>query len=199
MSAQTFELARDIAAMLDTQKFPFPVHYVPQRHALEQTAPTQIHFMRSRHASDLVQAAQGQQRNPRKLNTRRIAVDCLIYASSTLPGAMLQEHEGLCDQIVDAVVCALDTWCTGGRAGEPEFVECRYLDTEELAELESWPGVVYLLRFRIGRGVTVQTFLGEAKPTGTAANVANTSQIFLAPHDGETDPEEACGRPEEEE
>jgi hypothetical protein len=193
MSAQTFELMRDCEAMLQAQKFPFPFYYVPARTRVDQTGPTQIHFMRSRQATDLIASPQGQQKNARRLYTRKLSVDVLVYAASTLPAAMLQEHEGLCDQIVDALVCAVDTWCTGGIAGEPEYVEMRYLDNDELQELEQWPGVVYLLRFRIGRGVTAKTFLGEAKPTGSAATVKNTSAISLASTSGEN-PEEACGR-----
>lgn len=196
MSNQIYEMSRDIAGLLDAQKFPFPVYYVPQRTKIEQTAPTQIHFARCRLASDLIGTPQGQQRNPRKVYTRKLCVDVLVYASSTLPGAMIQEHEDLCDQLVDALVCRIDEWCTATKAGEPEYVEMRYLTEEELQELEGWPGVVYLLRFRIGRGVTLKTFLGEGKPTGSPANVKNTSRISLANGPEENPPEEACGREE---
>ncbi len=189
---QIYEMSRDIADMLAAQKFPFEVRYVPERTEIEQTAPTQIHFSRCRLAPDLIGAPQGHQRNPRKSFTRKLAVDVLVYASSTLPGAMIQEHEDLCDQIVDALTCRIDEWCTGARAGEPEFVEMRYLTAEELQALEGWPGVVYLLRFRIGRGVTVRTFLGEGKPTGSAANISNTSEVTQATADEA--PETACGR-----
>lgn len=192
---QIYQMSLDIADMLATQKFPFEVRYVPERTEIEQTAPTQIHFSRCRLAPDLIGPPQGQQRNPRKLFTRKLAVDVLVYASSTLPGAMLQEHEDLCDQIVDALVCRLDEWCTGARAGEPDYAEMRYLTAEELQGLEGWPGVVYLLRFRVGRGVTVRTFLGEGKPTGSAANIRNTSEVTSTTTGDET-PETACGREE---
>jgi hypothetical protein len=192
MSNQIYEMSRDIAGMLAAQKFPFEVRYLPERTMIEQTAPTQIHFSRCRLASDMIGSPSGQQRNPRKLYTRKLAVDVLVFASSTHPGAMIQEHEDLCDQIVDALTCRIDEWCTGARAGEPEYVEMRYLTVEELQGLEGWPGVVYLLRFRIGRGVTVRTFLGEAKPTGSAASFTNTSEVTLA--GSEELPEEACGR-----
>jgi len=181
MSAQVFEMSRDIDGMLAERKFPFPFYYVPERAQIAQTAPTQIHFMRSREATDLVGAPQGQQKNPRKVYTRRLAVDVIVYAAATDPGAMLQEHEGLCDQIVDALVCAIDTWCTHGKAGEPEYLEMRYLSAAELGGLEAWPGVVYLLRFRIGRGVTAKTYLGEAKPTAAIQNIDTSYTVALAP------------------
>lgn len=192
MSNQVYEMSRNIGEMLDEQKFPFEVRYVPERTQIEQTAPTQIHFTRCRVAPDLIGAPQGQQRNPRKSYTRKLCVDVLVYASSTLPGAMIQEHEDLCDQLVDALVVRVDEWCTAARAGEPEYVEMRYMGVDELPGLEGWPGVVYLLRFRIGRGVTRKDFLGEGRPTGSPAHVKNTSQVKVAGTDDL--PETACGR-----
>jgi len=196
MSNQIYEMSRDIAGLLAAQKFPFEVRYVPERTAIEQTAPTQIHFSRCRLAPDLIGTPRGQQRNPRKVYTRQLCVDVVVYASSTLAGAMIQEHEDLCDQLVDALVCRIDEWCTATKALDPDYVEMRYLTVEELQGLEGWPGVAYLLRFRVGRGVTLRTFVGEGKPTGTPANVKNTSNVLLANGPDDAPPENACGREE---
>ena len=181
MSNQIYEMALNIGEMLAAQKFPFPIYYVPQRTTVDQTGPTQIHFTRCRQASDLIGAPRGQQRNPRKMYTRQLCVDVLVYASSTLPGATIQEHEDLCDQLVDALVCRIDEWCTATKALDPDYVEMRYLTVEELQGLEGWPGVAYLLRFRIGRGVTAKTYLGEAKPTAAIQNIDTSYTVALAP------------------
>lgn len=175
------------------RKFPFPIVYGPELHK-RGSFDTTVVFQRDESQNDTIGSPQGFQRNPRKHYTRKLAVEVRIYAKSSLPDAMIGDHERLCEQLVDALCVLLDEWCTEAKAGEPEFSEARYLRAAELEEeFQSWPGRVYVLRFRVGRGVTARDYLGEAQPQGTMTGFQNTTQIrrFAAPDDPA---ETGCGR-----
>lgn len=158
---------------LETRKFPFPVLYGPEQHKRE-SFDTTIVLERDEANNDTFGPAQGFVRNPRKHYTRKLAVLATIYAKSSLPQAMVGDHERLAEQLVDALSVSIDEWCSEAKAGEPEFTESRYLRRDELGELETWPGRVYVLRFKIGRGVMARNYLGEGEPT---ASLADKSQI----------------------
>lgn len=196
-----YEMHRDITETLRSRKFPFPVYYGPERHKRDRF-DTSIIFERDRGSSDVVEPVKGAQRNPRKREVRELAAMATIFAKSTLPGALIGEHERLCEQLVDAVIIALEEWGTATGAGYIPITEAKYLSAAEfLAELEApaqismfegWPGVVYRLKFRVPRGMRVETFLGEAQPTGAAAGVSNTTNVRLVGQE-DGDPAVGCG------
>jgi hypothetical protein len=165
-----------LAERLTARKFPFPVVYGPEQHDRD-AFDTTIVFQRDESVNDTIGSPQGQQRNPRKHYTRKLAVVATIYAKSTEPNAMIGDHEWLCEQLVDAVTVALDEWCSEAKAGEPEYGEMRYLRREEMGKLETWPGRAYVVRFKIGRGVMARDYLGAAQPQGTMSGFSNTTQV----------------------
>jgi hypothetical protein len=183
-----------IAERLDARKYPFPVLYGPEQHKRD-SFDTSIVIERDEKNSDTFGAPQGFVRNPRKAYTRKLAVLATIYAKSSLPQAMIGEHERLAEQLVDALAVAIDEWCSEAKAGEPEYTESRYLRRDELGDLETWPGRVYVLRFKIGRGVMARNYLGEGEPTGSLASksqIKNRTDVRrVAAPDGEL-PETGC-------
>jgi hypothetical protein len=171
-----YSMARDLEDRLRARKFPVRVIYGPER-TMREGYDTAIVLERDRGGSDTVRAATGVQNNARKLMTRGLAVRATIYAASTLPGAMVQDHEHLCEQLVDAVLVEIFQWQTGERAGALSIAEARYLAAADRNDVETWPGVVYVLRFAVPRAVFVKTFEGAAKPTYTLPGFQNRTNV----------------------
>jgi hypothetical protein len=177
-----YDFARDLETNMQARKFPVEVEYGPERLArLPNSAPL-IVVMRDRDGGDGVRGVQGVKQNPRRLMTRDIGVLALFFVQSTAEGARLEEHEALCDQIVDGFLCELYKWQSGGRAGVIDISRARYLPASALPFdwLETWPGVVYEVALRVSRGVYDVTFEGEARPTaGTLGGARNRTDVTL--------------------
>jgi hypothetical protein len=73
------------------------------------------------------------------------------------------------------------------------ITEARYLVASEYNDVETWPGVVYRLRFRVPRGVFAVTYEGSARPEQELAGFNNRTEARLAGSDPETPPEIGCG------
>jgi hypothetical protein len=121
--------------------------------------------------------------------TRMLAVSATIYARSSLPGAMVQDHEHVCEQFVDALLVSLYEWQASEQAGAISVSEARYLTAADRNDVETWPGVVYVIRFSVPRAVFALTYLGEAKPTGAASGVSSHTQVSAPGYA----PETGCG------
>lgn len=187
MSNQTYELARWIGAHLKDRKFPFRVIYAPERTDRKNPDPV-ILISRDFETSEKVTAPQGQQANGRKMRTRRVPLKVKIFARSTLDGARRIEHEELADYLVDALIIALEEWSSSERGGVIEYGEMAFMtkDELELEEPEGWSGVVYIMRFTIGRGVVKRDYLKQIRPTGTLTSASNRAEVRLDEND---DPE----------
>jgi hypothetical protein len=176
-----YALARDIDARLTARKFPVRVVYGPERTTREGYAPV-IVVERDRTASDTVGPPKGTQRNPRKYMTRTLAVSATIYAQSSLPGAMIQDHERSCEQLVDAFLVSLYEHLAAEQAGTISVSSARYLAASERNDVETWPGVVYVIKFFVPRAVLALDYTGEAKPTAAAPGFVNAVRVSI---DGE--------------
>jgi hypothetical protein len=176
------------------------VRYAPERTERSQHHPV-ILMSRDTDTSEKVGTAQGTQKNGRKMRTRRLPVKLKIYAKSSLEGARIEDHEELADYLVDAVVTALEIWSTSERGGGIEYGEMSFMTPDELlasgdltmsagGKPEGWPGVVYLMRFTIGRGVIERDYLKQVRPTATINGVGSTVEVRQVNEDGEPlDPE----------
>jgi hypothetical protein len=182
MSNQPYALSQWLDAELKKRKFPFRVKYAPERTDRANASNPVILFMRDAEASEKIEAPKGNQPNPNKRRTRRIPCKIKIYAASTLPGATLPEHEELADYLVDAIVIALDEWNSSESGGGIEFGEMAFLTPDELVDPttgkpESWPGVVFVIRFSIGRGVVKRDYLKQARPTAAINGTGSTVEV----------------------
>jgi hypothetical protein len=180
-----YEMARDVGARMLARKFPVLVVYGPERMQRESYDPI-IVIERDRGGSDGLAAASGQQRNPRKIMTRTLAVRASIYARSSLPGAMVQDHERECERLVDGLLVALFEWQTAERAGAVSVSGARYLSAADRNDVETWPGVVYELRFNVPRAVFAMTYEGEAKPTAAILGIRSRTEVSAPGFDAET-------------
>jgi hypothetical protein len=132
--------------------------------------------------------------NPKIRAVRQLSATVTIYARSSLAGARVPDHQRECEQIADALIVALYEWGATTKAGAIPFVEARYLVPDEYAhEFRSWPGVVYMIAFRVPRGVYALTYQGEARPEAAPVGVSNQTQVRLAGADPETPPATGCG------
>lgn len=171
-----YNLARDLDTRLAARLFPVRVAYGPERCVREGYDPFVL-LERDREASDKIGPPVGSQRNPRLITVRALAVVALIYARSTLPGARVEDHEHDCEQVVDALITELYAWGSEGRTGGIAFTEARYLAAADRNDVETWPGVVYRLKFSVPRGVRVLDYVGAGRPTGTPAGVGGDVEI----------------------
>lgn len=198
MSNQGYELAMWLRAELRARKYPVPVVYAPERAERTKHDPV-ILVMRDRQTSEKVETAHGNDKNGRKFRTRRVPLAIKVYAKSALDGARIVEHEELADYLVDALITALETWATAERGGTIEYGEMAFMTSDELAadgDPEGWPGVVYLLKFTIGRGVVKRDYLKQVQPTGVLTGVSNSVEVRQIDDDGE--PADPAVQPPEE-
>lgn len=158
----------------------FPLHVVHGPERLTRTAPTDTTVIveRDRDAGDSFDTVHGSHRNPRRVATRLVGAKATIWAKSNAPGARDAEHEDLCDQIVDAFYVRLRIWIHGHTGGALLAVrESRYLKSAELNGLETWPGVAYLMRWTVPRGVTGANYKGAGLPETALNGITNRTEI----------------------
>lgn len=157
-----YELSRDLEARLREQRYPVRVVYGPERTAREAGGDMVIVIERDTQTSDTVRSTQGFRANPRSFAIRDLAVLARVHAYSPLRGAHRGDHERVCEQLVDALLCALRRWMSLGRTGSDLAVtEARY-DVDD--SVEAWPGVVYRVRFRVPRQMSELDWAGAAHP-----------------------------------
>jgi hypothetical protein len=137
-------------------------------------------FRRDPKGGDQVNALVAQRTNPRSVRVRELGVEVVVFSASSLEGARINEHEHECDQVVDALIVAISEWGTEERAGSITIYESRYLDPSEGdGVFEAWPGVRYVLRFRVPRAVLTRNYIGAARPEATISNVALEARVSV--------------------
>jgi hypothetical protein len=173
-----YEMSKDIAERLAVRKFPYPVQY-GKRNAQTERYWGYIQFDRDPGASDDVGPVQGQGRVPaKKMLVRQLCGRVRVYARSNLDGAHEGDHERECEIVVDGVLTELDRWFVESRAAAHlNVVESRYLTAKELDDIEVWPGVVYQVRFKLPRGVTLRDYDGEGAQLGTIVHSGNRVEV----------------------
>lgn len=181
-------LSRDVEASLKARKYPVRVVYGPEHLKRgPQAGQPLIVFERDRESGDGVKPVKAARGTERVMRVRELGVVVTVYASSSASSPRTEEHEHACDQIVDALVVALDEWFVEGKTGQlVEYTESKMLgsrDLEELGfspEIRQWPGCVYRMRFDLPRGVRALNYTppkehapgtvpGEERPTATVA------------------------------
>ena len=179
-------LTRGVAADLAARRFPFPVIFGPERMTRAAPTDTCIVIERDRDGGDGFDSVMGVQVNRgtntpagRRQATRFMGVQAMIWAKSNLTGADEGDHEDLCDQLVDALYSAVDTWQQANVRVMNFKPTGRYLKAHEIAELvaETWPGVVYLMRWRLPHGVYSTDFKGLALPDGTVSGITGEVRV----------------------
>lgn len=171
-----YTMAREVDERLRTRKYPVHIEYGPA--PLERYGYAScITIERDSTTGDTLGPPPGTRQNPDVRAVRGVGVVAFVYVASTLPGARRNEHEYECDRIVDALVAELLMWGVEAKAGAFTFTEARYLTAEERSGERTWPGVAYVLRFKVPRAVKVVDYTGQARPTGTPGGVQNEVHV----------------------
>lgn len=199
-----YEISKELGAKLAAAEVPAPVSYGPERASTTAFNRTRIVVERDRKGGDEclppVSATKAPNASSRSaapmVGMRRIGCVCRVYAQSTVDGARVQEHERVGDLLMDQVMVALRA-IASERKTTLQMSSARLLSAEELemAKLESWPGVVYELRFSVDRGVYDRKWsLATLEELATTDGlVTSTTQATLQ---GGTAPAVvACGTP----
>ncbi len=174
-----YTMARDIADGLIGHKWPVAVSYDRDLLTKHGSSTMRVVFERDTSKGDAVGPAAGFDRNPRKTAVRRLGVQCTVFIQSPTRGARKNEHEHLCDDLIDALLGEIQDWGTASRAGDIAIDESRYLSSDECATAGVTAGVAYVLRFKVPRGVRTRDYTGDALPEGsftastTAVKVSN--------------------------
>ncbi len=196
-----YELSREIDAHLRAKKFPFPTVYAGRLDEVRpQTSVTRgcIVIGRDPEASEsfaLPRSQVSQLVNGTKARVdqnRTLTCRATVFAQATFSGSRLNEHERLCDQMVDMLVVALRhviaprqhvyTPPLGGRYLRPEE-----LGADELKGFEQWSGVAYRLFFSVERGILNAAFDGSGLELGSIDAISNRTTVPGALNDT------ACG------
>lgn len=161
-----YEISKELGTVLQSKGVPFPVIYGPERVVPLTMAPQRIVLERDRQGGDSLGPVRVPGGNPRLRGVRAIGAIIRVYAKSSLAGAAVHDHERLADQAVDKIFVALDNILRGARKTLWVVQSSKLLDADELSMqgLETWPGVVYEIRFSVDRGVLDTTWKGEARP-----------------------------------
>ena len=198
-----YDVSREVDAKLRAQSYPFRVEYGPA-HLHREGYPTGVIVFERSSAPEPIGSPKGQQVNPRKVATRQTQGRVRVYAKSGKAGSRLNEHQALCDYVVDAVIVAVEETITEARMGTLTWADARYLTPAELqAEardqqvadnrtqtypLEQWPGVVYQLQFSFERGVAKRDWLHASRPEVGAPGFAGRTDAYL----GDSSPSTGC-------
>lgn len=158
----------EISTAMVAKGAPYPVVYGPLRTAPGVNSPSQIVVQRDRQRGDTVETAPSHRHNPRLVFKRAIGGLVHIFAHSRAPGASVGDHERVADKLVDQLLVAI-LKVSQARIQPFRVTESRLMSAQELEEqaLTTWPGVVYLMRFQIDRGVTDADWSGEGAGEAT--------------------------------
>ena len=175
-----YKMSRDLGLMLITRKFPIRVEFGPERTARDAASDSVIVVERDFAASDAFDFTHGVNPNARRSSSRGLAAVATIYARSSLPGVRPSDHEDFCETLLDALLISLNEWvkqATGVEFGVSPggITDGRYVPIDSAEEI--WPGVKYVLKFRIPRGVSKRDYDGNARPTGTPAGIETTRNV----------------------
>jgi hypothetical protein len=188
-----YEIAREVGADLRKRGCPVPIEYgpVPYKPAIGASRIIAEHG-RGRGVETWSEPKR-HDRNPRPEGIRGVPMWFTVYASSTLAGARLSDHERLLADVLDQLWTSI-RHVLGRRKQFFRLVAAGMPSATELAiEIEQWPGVVYDLRIAIDRHVDDANWKGEARPTVALDDLTleNTTSVKLPGQSG--DGETACG------
>lgn len=180
-------MARELDEGLRARGYVAPLSYGPRRFDRGLPAATEIVVERDCERGDSVTSPTGAHKQPAKpapvILRRNLGVKCTVYAQSTLPGAMRGDHEDLCEALVDAFLTEAVDWLSAAKAGDLQVTEARMLAAKDFpdgtAMFEQWPGVAYLVRFVVPRGVKVVDFAGSGAAIAEGAGVQNVTNARL--------------------
>jgi hypothetical protein len=181
----------NVEERLRYRRFPVTCVYGPDRMVFAGFTSNLFRFERDPDQSDVIgppKGAMGTGDRPQKA-TRLLACRLTIYGQSPLANAMPHDHDHETDQLVDAAVVALTEWAVTGKTSilPLAFTEARFVTNKaerEALYAEGWPGAVYLLRFKIPRGVDALNYVsgelpGTARPQGTVTDTENEIHVRL--------------------
>lgn len=193
-----FRFCAEIQSLMREREFPVEVKPGPERVSREYGRGHVIIIERDREAGDSVFAPP----NANSIGTTTIAkmlristqsAKATIYVRSSLPGAHEGNHVEECDKVRDGLFCALYRWGVVGKTGDVPITGARFIDQDKIPELERWPGVIYEVKFRYGRGIFDRNYSGDGRPTGKATGVSNVTHAYLTGGDPDAEPETGCG------
>jgi hypothetical protein len=179
-------VTKHLTTFLAERGCPYRVIYGPTRFEDVALVDSRIVVERPREQSDTIAVPRTTKLNPARRAVRGIAGVVRIFAHSTLPGARVEDHEHIADQLADMVIVALQ------RAAQAELTSITMsrgglLSKEDagVTGAEQWPGVVYEIPIEVLRGVYDRTWAGSARDEvdGYTIETSGTCVLTATPPD----------------
>ena len=168
-----YDLALEVEMILRARKFPVRIRYGPKARGNDRC----FLVMSRAPTGDSVDTSTGRQLNPGYVARRGLMAQVLVFAQSSLEGAHIGDHERECEAITDGVIVAIRDVLVSTRLGALDVRESRYLTPEETeAQGGSYPGVVYMVKLNVPRGVYALDYSGQGAPEVTIIGTANTTR-----------------------
>jgi hypothetical protein len=163
-----FSIAQEVKDFLVTKGCNVPVVYGPERKEQALNRPRYV-IERDRAAGDQHTGTRSQRTNPKLVDVRAIGCVCRIFAQSTVASAGVWNHERDADQMVDHFTVAMAS-VIQNRKTLWRVTNAKLLTAGELAarDIETWPGVVYEVKFQVDRGVADLTWRTPEQAAGSA-------------------------------
>jgi hypothetical protein len=144
---------------------PVPVLYGKERFRDTSYTSNRVVFFREGEWDHFEYPSQSRT-NPRMIARRVVAVNCIVIACSSEPGARRVDHEILADKIVDSLIVAILQACSNNRVqfGSGGFPSAEAL---EIPGTEDMAGVMYGFSITIDRAVFDTDWAGNAREETT--------------------------------
>lgn len=174
-----YSMARDIAEDLASRLYPVTVSYGGEPLRLHTSAGCYDISISREPKSDAIRPPTGSHSSdPLRPHNRVQGVVAEFRVASGLAGARLNEHENACDDLVDAFIVALYEWAKAAKAYPLDWGQCGYEPDDDAST--QLPGVRYVLRFGVPRGIAKRKYAGYPAATATVAGVATSTTVVYA-------------------
>jgi hypothetical protein len=175
-----YEISKEIDALLQIREVPHRIVYGPER-AASNSERIVIEHDRSGDSFDMT----GITSNPKSFAVRWQGAIARIFAKDPISMARVQDHERRAEAVLDRLIVCIDR-VRSTRKNNLRIASGAFVNPRDLEGSETWPGVVYELRFSIDRAVLDRKWDNSARPEGTLeGGLRNQTIVRLAEEDEE--------------
>lgn len=177
-----YGVSRLLEAALKAQGVPFPVVFGPERGNPVTAAHGRIVIEHGGPGADNIRPPLATHRNPTVHFNRIQGAFLRIFARSNLANAQWHDHTELAEAVLGHVLAELDVIVRGGR-NNLSFAAGGFVQLDDSAGSNTWPGAIYELPFGIDRAIERRTWAGGKAgevTIGTDVTIVNHTKVSAA-------------------
>ncbi|HEU5480422.1 MAG TPA: hypothetical protein VFU90_11340 [Candidatus Tumulicola sp.] len=182
-------IGEQLAAALAAAGIPLPVIDGPERRPTGTFARERIVLEPA--GDDRFESNHKATKNPKTKFSRVVSYKATLYVQAQSKGAMEWEHKVRAEALLDQVIIALEA-IVKARANMWAPKSGKFVLPADLKDTETPGGAIYEFTFTIDRGITTDSWTGQAAPqvTASAGFVTNQTNVTV---NGTGTPETSCG------